>query len=97
MVPKGKWMYSDQTNETAPIACAALPSTFSDARPPEVCTLQLPSYTCSVPVVDSPVSGSVTDSPGRVTVHRSVIRHSALALAFARKDALILIGTLQSN
>ena len=28
---------------------------------------------------------------------KSVMSASALALAFARKDALILIGTLQSN
>ena len=79
------------------MAWAALPSVCSLARPPLVCTLQLPSYTFSLPVVVSPVSGSVVVTPGRVTTHRSVIRHSALALAFARKDALILIGTLQSN
>lgn len=90
-------MYNDQTNETAPIACAALPSTFSDARPPEVCTLQHPEYTCVLAGLTSPVAGSVTGPLGRTTVHSSVMSASALALAFARKDALILIGTLQSN
>nr|DAE20804.1 MAG TPA: hypothetical protein [Siphoviridae sp. ctB9E3] len=83
-VPYGKCTYKDQTNETAPMAWAALPSVCSLARPPLVCTLQLPSYTFSLPVFGSPVSGSVVVSPWRVTTHWSVMRLSAIWRSFGR-------------
>lgn len=94
-MPYGKCTYKDQTNETAPIACAALPSVFSDARPPEVCTLQWPAYTCVNVGLTSPVSGSVAASPGRTTVHSSVMSDSAFSRARSNTEAVSIGGAFQ--